>query len=84
MTIKALLKILGKPESLIEYVNDRPGHDKRYAINPFKMNTELNWSSKTNFEEGLKHTVDWYCENQEWWKHILSGEYQKYNEKVIF
>lgn len=82
--VKALLKILGKPESLIEYVNDRPGHDKRYAINPFKMNTELNWSSKTNFEEGLKHTVDWYCENQEWWKHILSGEYQKYNEKVIF
>lgn len=80
--VKALLKILGKPESLIQYVNDRPGHDKRYAINPFKMNTELNWSPKTNFKEGLKHTVDWYCENQEWWKHILSGEYQKYNEKV--
>lgn len=81
--VKALLKILGKPESLIQYVNDRPGHDKRYAINPFKMNTELNWSPKTNLEEGLKRTVDWYCGNREWWAHILSGEYQKYNEKMI-
>lgn len=74
--VKTILSILGKDESLITYVTDRPGHDQRYAIDPTKINTELGWLPKTSFAKGIRKTVDWYVNNQEWWEHILSGEYR--------
>lgn len=74
--VKEILSILGKNESLIEYVTDRPGHDLRYAIDPTKITKELGWLPKTPFEEGIKKTVQWYIDNKEWWKHVLSGEYK--------
>ena len=73
--VKGILSILGKDESLIEYVTDRPGHDLRYAIDPTKISKELGWLPKTSFEEGIKKTVQWYLDNKEWWQHVLSGEY---------
>ena len=79
--VKTILKALDKPESLIEYVTDRPGHDMRYAIDPTKLETELGWKPKYNFETGIQQTIDWYLNNQEWWKNILSGEYKQYFEK---
>ena len=80
--VETILHILGKPESLIEYVTDRKGHDLRYAINPHKIETELGWKPKTNFEDGINKTVDWYLENKTWWEKIISGEYQNYYEKM--
>lgn len=74
--VKGILSILGKDESLIEYVTDRPGHDLRYAIDPTKISKELGWLPKTSFEAGIKKTVQWYLDNKEWWQHVLSGEYQ--------
>ena len=79
--IKKILKIMGKDESYIEYVKDRPGHDRRYAIDWSKINRELGWKPAVDFDTGLKLTIDWYLKNQDWWKKIKSGEYQKYYEK---
>lgn len=76
--VKAVLHELNKPESLITYVTDRPGHDRRYAINPEKIERELGWNPTYNFEQGIKVTVKWYLENKEWWEKIISGEYQNY------
>lgn len=76
--VKTILKQLGKPESLITFVTDRPGHDMRYAINPEKIHRELGWLPQTKFEDGIKKTIDWYLDNKEWWQNILSGEYQNY------
>ena len=76
--VKIILKELGKPESLIKYVTDRPGHDLRYAINPEKIERELGWKPETKFEDGIKYTIKWYLENRPWWEHIISGEYQNY------
>lgn len=76
--VKTILKELDKPESLIEYVEDRKGHDRRYAIDPTKIHKELGWLPETTFDEGIKRTVKWYLEHQEWWKNIISGEYQSY------
>lgn len=78
---KKILELLGKDESFIEYVKDRPGHDKRYAIDFSKIKNELGWEPKVNFEEGLQKTIEWYKNNESWWKNIKSGEYQKYYEK---
>ena len=80
--VKTILKALGKPESLITYVKDRPGHDQRYAIDPTKIHDELGWLPETRFEDGIKQTVEWYLENKEWWEAIISGEYQNYYEKM--
>lgn len=80
--VKAVLHELGKPESLITYVRDRPGHDRRYAINPEKIERELGWRPTYVFEEGIKVTVRWYLEHTEWWKAIISGEYQDYYAKM--
>ena len=68
----------GESEKLITYVKDRPGHDKRYAIDASKLNQKLGWKPSVTFEEGLEKTVEWYLENEEWLKHVTSGEYQKY------
>lgn len=68
----------GESEKLITYVKDRPGHDRRYAIDASKLNKELGWKPSVTFEEGLSLTIDWYLENTTWLKHVTSGEYQKY------
>ena len=73
---------LGKPESLITYVKDRPGHDRRYAIDPTKIHNELGWLPATPFDEGIKKTIRWYLDNEKWWKDILAGDYQNYYEKM--
>ena len=80
--VKTILKALGKPESLIRHVTDRPGHDRRYAIDPSKIHRELGWLPKTTFDEGIQKTVRWYLDNRQWWEEILSGEYQNYFEKM--
>lgn len=76
--VKTILEELGKPESLITYVQDRPGHDRRYGIDPTKITNELGWKPKHTFETGIKETIQWYLNNKEWWTRIQSGEYQKY------
>ena len=76
-----LLELLGKPKTLIKYVQDRPGHDRRYAIDCSKAERELGWSPQVKFEEGLRETIDWYKANQTWVNQVRSGEYLKYYEK---
>jgi dTDP-glucose 4,6-dehydratase len=71
-------RAVGESEHLITYVKDRPGHDRRYAIDASKINKELGWSPTVTFEEGLSETIDWYLNNQEWLRHVTSGEYQNY------
>ena len=80
--VKTILKALGKPESLIEFVTDRPGHDLRYAIDPTKLETELGWKPKYTFETGIRQTIQWYLDNREWWENIISGEYAGYFDKM--
>ena len=80
--VKTILKALDKPETLIQFVTDRPGHDRRYAIDPTKIETELGWKPKHNFDTGIQETIRWYLENEDWWKNILSGDYQNYFEKM--
>ena len=80
--VKLICKELGKPESLITYVTDRKGHDMRYAIDPTKIHNELGWLPETKFADGIKKTIQWYLDNQKWWKDIISGEYQDYYEKM--
>ena len=75
--VKTILKQLGKSEDLITYVTDRPGHDLRYAIDSTKAETELGWERTYNFEDGIKETIDWYVNNQDWINDIKSGAYQK-------
>lgn len=79
--VKQILKILGKSESLIEFVKDRPGHDQRYAIDNTKIKNELGFELKHSFESGLAQTVKWYQENSEWWRRVRSKEYQQYYNK---
>jgi dTDP-glucose 4,6-dehydratase len=76
--VKIILQHLKKSEDLIEYVNDRPGHDRRYALDSGKLNTDLGWKPQYIFEEAITDTIDWYQSNKSWWKHILTGEYQEY------
>ena len=68
----------GTSETLITYIKDRPGHDKRYAIDATKLNQELGWSPSLQFEEGLSKTIDWYLSNEEWLNNVTSGNYQNY------
>lgn len=76
--VKTILKQLGKPESLITFVTDRPGHDRRYAIDPTKIHSELGWLPQTGFDDGIKKTINWYLANKDWWQNILSGDYRNY------
>ena len=80
--VKTILRQLGKPESLITFVGDRKGHDLRYAIDPTKIHDELGWLPTTGFDDGIRQTIEWYLENEAWWKKIISGEYQQYYEKM--
>lgn len=78
--IKLILKHLNKSEELIEYVKDRPGHDRRYAVDSTKIQNELGWKPYFKFEVAIEKTINWYIENKVWWERIISGEYQKYYE----
>lgn len=77
--VKAIINTLGKSEELIEFVTDRLGHDKRYAIDPTKLEA-LGWKPTYNFETGIAQTIQWYLDNKEWWEQIISGDYKKYFE----
>lgn len=79
--VKTILQELNKPESLITFVEDRLGHDRRYGIDPTKLTQELGWKPKHNFETGIKETIKWYLDNKDWWTRIQSGEYQQYQLK---
>ena len=76
-----LLEILGKPPELIEHVTDRPGHDRRYAIDATRARAELGWAPRISFAEGLKGTVEWYVRNRGWWERVRTGEYRTYYER---
>ena len=80
--VNLLLFELGKPESLINYVTDRKGHDLRYAIDSTKIKTELGWIPKTSFSEGIKKTILWYLNNDEWMNEVTSGKYEQYYEQM--
>ena len=80
--VKAILDALEKPHSLIKYVTDRLGHDRRYAIDANKTENELDWKPQTNWEEGLQKTIRWYQENQDWVNHIRNGAYRDYYQKM--
>lgn len=75
---RAILALLGRPESLVRFVADRPGHDRRYALSARKLRTELGWAPRYSFEEGLAATVRWYVENRPWWERVRSGDYRRY------
>ena len=80
--VKLILKKLDKPESLITFVEDRKGHDRRYAIDPTKISGELGWLPDTKFADGIEKTIDWYLSHKDWWEEIISGEYQNYYSKM--
>lgn len=80
--VRIILNQLDKPENLITFVKDRPGHDMRYAIDPSKIHSELGWLPQTKFEDGIKKTIDWYLNNKKWWLDIISGDYQNYYDKM--
>jgi dTDP-glucose 4,6-dehydratase len=79
--VRRVIELTGADESLIEYVTDRPGHDRRYSLSSEKLREELGWEAEVRFAEGLERTVRWYRENEEWWAPIRSGEYREYYEK---
>jgi len=79
--VRKILKALGKPESLMQTVQDRPGHDRRYALSSEKLMRETGWKPEKPFEEGLQATIDWYCSNSGWVARVKSGEYQQYYER---
>ena len=79
--VKRILELAGADESLITYVKDRPGHDRRYSLSSDKLREELGWEAQVRFADGLERTVDWYRDNEAWWGPIRSGEYREYYEK---
>ena len=79
--VKIILKLLGKGEDHITYVKDRPGHDRRYAIDSSKIMSELGWAPKYQFDGGIEKTIKWYVDNENWWRRIMKGEYIHYFEK---
>jgi len=80
--VKLILKHLNKPESLIKHITDRPGHDRRYAIDAGKIMNELGWKPSVSFEEGLSQTIEWYRQNSKWLENVVSGDYQKYYDAM--
>jgi dTDP-glucose 4,6-dehydratase len=79
--VREILKLLGRPESLIRHVQDRPAHDRRYAVDSSKLRNELDWEPRYSLEEGLRATVEWYRTNEGWWREVKSGEYRNYYER---
>jgi dTDP-glucose 4,6-dehydratase len=79
--VKTILSIVDRPESLIRFVKDRPGHDRRYAIDSSKIQNDLGWTPRTSFEKGLRSTTDWYLANREWLERVRSGAYLEYYER---
>jgi dTDP-glucose 4,6-dehydratase len=79
--VTRILGLTGRDESLIEYVTDRPGHDRRYSLGSDKIREQLGWEAQVRFAEGLERTVQWYRNNEDWWGPIRSGEYREYYEK---
>ena len=80
--VRMILAALGKPESLIEYVADRKGHDRRYAIDPSKIRAALGWEPRTKFADGIERTIRWYLEHKSWWQNIISGDYREYYNRM--
>jgi dTDP-glucose 4,6-dehydratase len=80
--VKLIINTLGKSEKLIKFVKDRPGHDRRYAIDNTKITTQLGWSPSYTFEQGMKETIQWYLDNKEWIENVISGEYVNYYEQM--
>ncbi len=80
--VKTIIHELEKNDDLIHFVKDRPGHDRRYAIDPSKISRELSWEPTTRFAEGIKKTIKWYLDNKPWWEHIINDEYQNYYKKM--
>jgi dTDP-glucose 4,6-dehydratase len=80
--VKLILKQLGKPESLITFVKDRLGHDRRYAIDPSKLKVELQWEPARTFEKGIEDTISWFVRNEQWWRHVMTGQYQEYYREM--
>jgi len=79
--VRSILAQLGKPDSLITFVSDRPGHDRRYAVDSSKIRSELGWQPQITFQDGLRRTIAWYNTNRSWLEHARSGEYLKYYER---
>jgi dTDP-glucose 4,6-dehydratase len=79
--VRRILDLTGRDESMIEYVKDRPGHDRRYSLSSDKLRSELGWEAQVRFADGLARTVEWYRDNEDWWGPIRSGEYREYYEK---
>ena len=80
--VKTILRTLDKPESLIRFVTDRPGHDLRYAIDASKIKNELGWVPQTTFDTGIQSTIEWYLKNEAWWKAVLDGSYRAYYDRM--
>ncbi|MEJ8542982.1 dTDP-glucose 4,6-dehydratase [Methanothermobacter wolfeii] len=80
--VRLILRELGKDESLIRFVEDRPGHDRRYAIDATRIRNELGWKPRYSFREGIRETINWYIRNRKWWENIKSGEYLRYYERM--
>lgn len=80
--VKLIIKMLGKSEKLIKYVKDRPGHDRRYAIDNTKITSELGWKPEYTFDQGIRETIQWYIDNTKWIENIISGDYANYYEKM--
>ncbi|MBQ1601261.1 MAG: GDP-mannose 4,6-dehydratase, partial [Ruminococcus sp.] len=80
--VRLIIKTLGKSEDLIQYVKDRPGHDRRYAICNTKITTQLGWAPAYTFEQGIAETIEWYLQNEAWMNKITSGDYMNYYEKM--
>jgi dTDP-glucose 4,6-dehydratase len=80
--VKLIIKSLGKSENLIKYVKDRPGHDRRYAIDNTKITTQLDWAPSYTFEQGIEETIEWYLNHKEWKGNVISGDYVNYYKEM--
>ena len=81
LSYQAITLTISKPSPLITFVKDRPGHDRRYAIDPTKITTELGWKPAENFESGIRKTIEWYLKNQKWFERVKSGAYREWTSK---
>jgi dTDP-glucose 4,6-dehydratase len=79
--VRSILRVLGKPESLIQFIKDRPGHDRRYAIDPTKIRSELRWEPSYRFESGIAETIEWFVGHEGWWRRVMTGEYLEYYQR---